>query len=87
MCSSIHQSGVVGWRWLEEAGGFASRWKEVEVIALPDDDELKAPKLDVEAQSKVDVISGHWRLDGVERDAQSSPTWRANCQCSRTGGV
>jgi hypothetical protein len=57
-------------RRLGEAGGFASRWKEIEVIAFPDDDELKAPKLDVGSQSKVDVISSHQRLGGVERDAQ-----------------
>jgi hypothetical protein len=33
----------------------------------------------VGAQSKVDVVSGHWRLGGVECDVQSSPTWCANC--------
>jgi hypothetical protein len=47
---------------------------------------LKAPKPDMEAQSKVDVISSHRRLGGIERNAQSSPTWRANCRCSRTRG-
>jgi hypothetical protein len=41
---------------------------EVEVIALPDDDELKAPKLDVGSQSKVDVVFGHQRLGEVEHD-------------------
>jgi hypothetical protein len=40
----------------------------------------------VGARSKVDVVSDHRRLGGVEHDVQSSPTWRAKCQCSRTGG-
>jgi hypothetical protein len=37
---------------------------------LPDDDKLKALKPDVGSWSKVDVISGHRRLGGVERDAE-----------------
>jgi hypothetical protein len=41
----------------------------------------------VGARSKADVVFAHRRLSEVERGAQSSPTWHANCWCSRTRAV
>jgi hypothetical protein len=65
----------------------ARRWKEYHVVAAVERYELKTPETEYRPGLERSLETAHLELDGkLFVNTQQSPTWRANCRRSETGG-
>jgi hypothetical protein len=63
-------------------------WKEYHVVAAVKGHELKTPKTEHRPGLERLLETAHLELDGkLFVNTQQTPTWRANCRRSETGGV